>query len=75
MKEFRLNGKSYPCIITETGKTRIGGLPQSEFFGSLSFEEKKILAVAEARFRHPENTKSRQVILDDLYAESLIRTS
>lgn len=46
-------------------------MPQSEFFSKLSFEEKKILAVAEARFNHPDNTQSRRQILEDMYKRSL----
>jgi len=73
MKEFRVNGKTFPCIFTESGKLRIAGKPQSEFFATLSAEDKKHLAVAEVRFKHPKNTKSRQQILDDLTKESLIK--
>ena len=71
MKEFRLNGKHYPCMFTESNKLRINGLPQAEFFSRLPFEEKKILAVAEAKFRHPLNDKSRQQILDDLWNDQV----
>lgn len=74
MREFRINGKSFPVIITESGKCRINGVSQQEFFSSLPPEDKKHLAVAEARFKHPKNVKSRQQILDDLAGQQLIRT-
>lgn len=72
MSEFRLNGKSYPVTRSESGKTYLDGIPQSEFFARLGVEDKRTLDKAEVRFKWPANKKSRQQILDDIWAERLI---
>ena len=46
-KEFRLNGKAYAMTQGESGKTYFDGVEQSDFFGSLSDEDKWTLDQAE----------------------------
>lgn len=70
-KEFRLNGKAYAMTQGESGKTYFNGIEQSDFFGSLSDEDKWTLDQAERRFRTAGNNKSRQQILDYLWRKKI----